>query len=232
MRTVFAILLISIAALNSNAQTVLMEQDVNEDTLISKWGPNKLHYESGYMAYYMPVGNVMGSDSVSLKDGASLMVDYGMYGKIRVSQLYSLVGEMGYRLNTFSFKNDDKNVRYQRLVASNVHLGLFNRFNFDLKRGNVLGNYLEFGASADYAYATKSKIKRKAEDTDSYQSTKLVVSGPTYINRFNYYAEAHLGFGAFVITGSYRFSDFLNKDMTGYNMPRLNLGLRIDFGGE
>jgi len=103
-------------------------------------------------------------------------------------------------------------------LGSNVYF----RINFT-RRGNYLGNFLDFGASVDWTFAMRHFTKEKTDNI----ITKTRSRGYDYYNPLNYHVFARIGFNRYVLSGSYRLSDvFKNK----YNYPELakiTVGLEI-----
>lgn len=212
----------------SQAQTIELEQDVNQDTVISKFGKNKKHYFSSYFGFGITPGQLE-TDSVQLKSGESTKLTYGFYYKYRVAEPYSILFSLSYGLSQFEFETPD-NFKYNQLNVNDVELEFANRFNFG-KRGNTIGNYLELGISGDYVFATKQRTKQIIEDpTVSYKTRKIELTGLSYITKPNYTAHARFGSNKYVITADYRLSDLTNENIN-FDLPPLTIGFRLDFGG-
>ena len=211
-----------------NAQTVLMEQDVNQDTIIPEFGKNRKHYFSSFVGVSI-LPTQIDSDSVQLKTGNSTLVTAGFYYKYKVSKVYSLVGSFYYGQSVYKFETE-KDVKYNKLKANDVRLELANRFNFG-KRGNVVGNYIELGVSGSYVYSTKLQTKRIVDDPSvNYETLELELTGLKYIQKPNYSVHARLGFNKIAITADYRLSDLTDETLS-YDLPPLAVGVRLDFGG-
>ena len=210
------------------AQSVVMEQDVNKDTIVRNFGKNRSHYIGTHMSFGILSGQI-DSDSVQLKDAESSRFNWGIYYKARVSNIYSVVLSADYHFTQFDFTSPE-DTKYDRLNMSDLGLDLANRFNFG-KRGNAIGNYLELGASIDYTVHTKRESKQVLDDESlDYKSRKMEFTGLRYVNPLNYYAHARLGFNKFVLTADYRLSNVM-KDNVGFNLPPLYFGFRLDMGG-
>jgi hypothetical protein len=107
-----------------------------------------------------------------------------------------------------------------------------NRFNFG-KRGNRVGNYLELGAFGQYAFMVRKKVLTENEDKDAnFKSEKSTFTAPYEINRLNYYADARIGFGHYVVYGRYLLSDILNEKANGGQLPAITVGFMYDIGAK
>ncbi len=212
----------------SEAQTIELAQDVNEDTVISKFGKNRKHYFSSYFGFGITPGQVE-TDSIQLKSGESTKLTYGFYYKYKVAEPYSILFALSYGLSQFEFETPD-DFKYRRLNVNDVELEFANRINFG-KRGNTIGNYLELGISGDYVFGTKLLSKQIIDDpTVNHKARKVELTGLSYINKPNYTAHARFGSNKYVITADYRLSDLTNDDIN-FDLPPLTIGFRLDFGG-
>lgn len=228
IKTVVAGVCFLAMTLTSNAQTIELEQDVNQDTVISKFGKNRKHYFSSYFGFGLTPGQVE-TDSIQLKSGESTKLTYGMYYKYKVAEPYSLLFALSYGLSQFEFETAN-NFKYNRLNVNDVELEFANRFNFG-KRGNTIGNYLEVGISGDYVFRTKQLTKQMIDDPSvNHTARKVELTGLSYINKPNYTAHARFGSNKYVITADYRLSDLTN-DNINFDLPPLTIGFRLDFGG-
>lgn len=234
--TVIILWILSLA-ISVQGQEIVLEEDVNKDTVEGTYGRNLTNFSAAYAGYGMVIGDFTGTNPLqSLKKGRSIYLDFGMYYKRKLNNLYSVTGEFGYRLNVFSYSISDPlmspvplvTYKYSRLVISNAHAGIFNRFNYG-KRGNRIGNYIAIGATMDYGYLNKVKEKYESADSSSSRTEKVVRSQNDFINRLAYHGEVQLGFDKIVLTGAYRLNDLIKKN-EGYQLPPLVIGFRFDLG--
>lgn len=210
------------------AQDVLMEQDVDQDTVISDYGKNKSRYFGSTFGMSVPVEDISGSES--LERGSSYMVHYGVYYKMKINNAYSLLVQAAYQRPIYSLKVSSPDVRYQELVLNNASLALMNRFNFG-QRGDFIGYYLALGASADYTLRNKMRSKTDAVDPASdFKFYKVEQFDLNYINKLTYNAEVQIGINKWVLFGKYRLTDAIDKDKTGFQLPQTTVGVLFDFG--
>ncbi len=211
-----------------SAQVVELEQDVNEDTVVSKFGKNRKHYVSSYFDFGITPGQLE-TDSVQLKPGESTKFAYGIYYKYKVAKPYSILASLRYSMSQFEFETAE-DFKYNRLNVNTVELEFANRFNFG-KRGNTIGNYVEIAISGDYVTGTKQLTKQTIDDPSvNHKTRKIELTGLSYINRPNYTAHARIGSNKFVLTADYRLSDLTNENIN-FELPPLTIGFRLDFGG-
>jgi hypothetical protein len=71
------------------------------------------------------------------------------------------------------------------------------------------------------------------EDKDAnFKSEKSTFTAPYEINRLNYYADARIGFGHYVVYGRYLLSDILNEKANGGQLPAITVGFMYDIGAK
>jgi hypothetical protein len=216
----------------SFAQSTMLEQDVNQDTIIEKKGPNRLYFTSSYISAGSIFGNSTADSSVEMATAKSWEFKFGFSFKIRANNFYSVVLNTDYSRQAFFYEPQKEDVKYDKLIMNNLGLGVMNRFNFG-KRGNRVGNYLEVGASGQYGYMVREKILTEKHDKDAeYKSLKASFNSPNYVNRFNYYGDVRLGFGHYIVYGRYLLSDILNDKANGAQLPALTVGLMYDIGAK
>lgn len=211
---------------SSQAQTIVLEQDVNMDTAVSDYGKNRRNFLGTWVGIGMNVGQT-DNDSIELKTGSDRFT-FGVYYKRKVAKVYSVLLSANYTVSEYKFKVPD-DIKYNNLRVNEVNAEFGNRINFG-KRGNVIGNYLELGISGIYVFHTKLESKQKIDDDlVQYSSRKTELTGLKYVEKVNYSVHARLGINKFAITADYRLSD-LTTDGVSYNLPPLTLGIRLDFG--
>jgi hypothetical protein len=214
------------------AQSTMMEQDANQDTIIEKRGPNRLYFTSSYISLGSILVNSTSDSSIEMATGKSWEFKYGVSFKIRANNFYSVVLNTDYSRQAFHYEPQDENDRYNKLILNNFGLGIMNRFNFG-KRGNRVGNYLELGASGQYGFMVRKKVLTENDDKDlDYKSLKSTYNSPNYVNRLNYYGDVRLGFGHYIVFGRYLLSDILNEKAKGAQLPALTLGFMYDLGAK
>jgi hypothetical protein len=227
IRVLLVVLFVSSINL-SEAQTIELQQDVNEDTTVSTFGKNRKHYFSNFIGFGVTPGQVE-TDSIQLKSGESTKFTYGFYYKYKMTEWYSILASLTYGFSQFEFETAD-DIKYNRLNVSDVSLELADRINFG-KRGNRIGNYLELGLSGNYVFGTKQVTKQIIDDPMvNHKKRKIELSGMSYINKLNYSAHARFGMNKFVLTADYRLSDLTN-DQINFDLPPLTIGMRLDLGG-
>jgi hypothetical protein len=232
-RTTFLSLMMLISAAASS-QHVLLEQDVNADTIQETSGPNLKKYTHLYASYGLVLGETEG-DSAEIKIGNSSQFAMGVRYKRRLSNFYAIGFDLSYNITTFHMEQDSAKLLpdtllhdKEKLASNNVTLQLYNRFNFG-KRGNHIGNYLDIGGYGEWAFS----ITHSTKDTDDRakvlgaKTTKTTNKGLKYTAPFNYGLVARIGIGKLAFFGKYRFSDMFVSKYDYPELPRLVIGLEI-----
>lgn len=210
------------------SQNVILEQDVNADTVIPDFGKNRRHFTSVFFDVGFPVGQTSGGDSIpTILMGASWNFRYGLSYKLRLSNFYSLLGQVSYQRSAYHF-DTEKPVSSGKLVFNDVAAEFSNRFNFD-RHGDYTGYYLELGISGAYTFMNKYKSTADADDKAVFKKIRTSLHGLDYVEPLAYAAHARLGFNRYVLFGEYRISDKLKPEV-GYQLPPLSVGFRISFG--
>jgi len=233
---VFSLLLLF--AFDSSAQRVIIEQDVNADTAVPTVGKNRKNFWGSFVDVGMAVGESTGDSAPSTLIGKSWSFKYGMYYKRKISNWYSILGQLVYKRAAYNYNVDDlnpdqENLKSSKLVMNNVTGEFSNRFNFG-KRGDNIGYYVEIGASADFNFMNKEKwvyTDQGGMDGSYFETTKLTYHDLSYIEALAYNAHLRFGFNKIVVFGDYRLTDrFKATDRMNYQVTPLMVGLRLDFG--
>ncbi|KAF5032883.1 hypothetical protein DSECCO2_612530 [anaerobic digester metagenome] len=162
----FLFLLIVSAAM---AQYPVLDETVNPyDTLRPETGPNGKRFFNSFVGWHFAIP-YEATDAAPVKPFSSSGLRVGWMWKHRISNFLSV----GYLLdfNTYSFvysQTDAKTFpdslihQSQSIGLTTLGTGLYLRFNFDTRRGNYIGHYLDAGAYADWipgrSHAWRDKI--------------------------------------------------------------------------
>ena len=222
------ILFLLLAPIITLGQTILLEQDIINDSIPENVGPNLKHFSHTYINY----GSIIGSTSNDMEIGKSYEFSSGLRYKYKVSGFYALGFNLSYNMQSFRIKNPNfiSGIFYdkEKLVLNNFEIELYNRFNFG-KRGNVIGKYIDIGAYGNYAFVTKHYLRINNEDDPLATSkfTEIINRKLEYTNSINYGITARVGWEWFALYGKYRFSDIINSTSLMGEMPRLTVGVEL-----
>jgi hypothetical protein len=223
------IILFFISISESRSQTMILQVDRAKDSIPGIHGPNLKRF----VHFFMSVGFVAGSDERGARINYFNSMEYalGVRWKYKISSVYSLGHEWKLNNNIYKLKQEEGKILpdtsisdAERLQFYALQVGFYNRFNFDPKRGNYIGNYLDIGIRAEWDYAISHIVKNDLPDGSNVKSS---VSSLPYVNRFNYSVFGRIGLNKVLVYASYRLSDLFKPNYHYPELPRLNVGIEL-----
>lgn len=224
----FLFLLIVSAAM---AQYPVLDETVTPfDTLRPETGPNGKHFFNSFLGWHFAIP-YESNDAAPVKPFSSSGLRVGWMWKHRISNFLAV----GYLLdfNTYSFvysQTDAKTFpdslihKSQSIGLTTIGTGLYLRFNFDTRRGNYIGHYLDAGAYLDWIPG-RSLAYRDEIDFDQVQRSRI--SRLHYVEKYQYGLYAAIGLNKFTIFGRYRLSDVIKAPYHSAELPRLSVGIGL-----
>jgi hypothetical protein len=218
----------------TRADHVLVSQEVDTSGKIAKFGPNRLFFISPYAHFaFMPGPQVYGAQT----NWWSSSFGYGLRAKLKLFYWNSIVLDAIYRGDRYSMRQNtpklaplttQSHVR-ERISLSNFSIAFCDRINFR-KRGNVLGNWLDFGVYGDNVFRSTNVFVDEHYDSNSpagyrHKQKTTLVRLP-YIETINYGFTLRWGgeFGSFFV--QYRVNDIFNYDSpNNRDLPKLMIGM-------
>lgn len=213
---------------------VLVSQEVDTSGKISKYGPNRLFFMSFYSHFgFMPGPQVYGAQT----NWWSTSLAYGLRMKLKLFYWNALVMDVTYRYDRYSIRQNtpklpplgtSQHVR-ERISLHNFSVAFCDRINFR-RRGNVLGNWMDFGVYADNIFrSTNVFVDRHYDSNDpagrSYKVKSTIVGLP-YIEKINYGVTVRVGgeFNSFFM--QYRVNDLFNYNSPNdRDLPKIIVGM-------
>lgn len=230
MKSLFLLVTGVILASGIQAQSVLLERDMNESVYVKKKGPNKDHFFHLYYNYESFVGDKSGQPYdlwYSYRDYAGLR----NYNRIAGRYLMGLALEFGWE--SFNVKQNEQKTFpstgiHKREVLSTTNLGLeyFNRFLIT-RRENSLGVWIDAGIYGNMNLGSRHVIKDKLASTEEARYHKEINRGLKYVNPWEYGIRARLGYKKIGLTGTYRLSDWYSGENSTLEPSRISLGLEL-----
>ena len=210
--------------------TVLFEHKT--DSLPDKWGPNRKYYSS----IAITIATSFGDKHEGLHTKFSFPVFVTAYKlKQKLSNTFSFTYQAGIKIRNYVLANDvsfpdayllgiAKKHAKERMnfVDANTEANL--RINFDPKRGDILGNYLELGTYASYIPYNETVIKDKGPGSLIIKTHYIY---PPYINPFEYGFQARLGHNNLALECSYRASNLFYSSYHAPEITRLIFGIHL-----
>jgi hypothetical protein len=212
----------------AEAQTMLLHVDRAVDSLPQRHGQNLPRFSQ----LYAQGGFVAGPDEAGarIKYGNSMDFAIGFRTKYKLSGFYSLGWELELRGILYRLVQDSGKVvpntllnERELLSVSVVQVGIYQRFNFDPKRGNHMGTYLDLGASAGYQ-VMQNILRNKLPDGSVANSS---ITKVPYDNNLSLRLNVRLGHGHAALYGSWVLTDQFKSSYGFPELPRLTVGLEL-----
>jgi hypothetical protein len=212
----------------------LLDEPVNYD-FKKDYGPNGKNYFQGYSSFAFMAGP---SDTgVGINYGLSNEGAFGWRYKRRLTGMFSLVGDLGFRTAQFNISQPKKNYfldttfwhrsavehKKERLGYFSIDLGGFIRINFDPRRGDYLGHYLDLGATGSYLFSNRYITL----DDQRNARVKTRFTRMPYTNPFQYELTGKLGFNILALVVKYRPTDIFKPEYKFPEFSRFLIGLEI-----
>lgn len=224
-----------------HAQAILLEQEVNADTVPMTFGPNARHFLHSVMRYGFIFGNPDASGAATRPFNANEF-SVALRYKRRFSNFYSLGFDVLYSVTNYHLKQDSsKRVpnpvlhKKEKIAFNNLGLELFNRFNIG-KRGNILGNFMDIGGYGEYGASIRHFYRDEFAAPLAGSSVQEVTNKSLrYVNSLNYGGMIRIGSNRYALVGKYRISDVFKKSYlapTGLpypELPRIIVGVELGF---
>lgn len=226
----FILLFILLFTSAAFGQTVLIDMDKTKETQFreERNGQNLAHFNQ----FYFRFGAVLPPDEkgAPIVYGTSVDLNFGFRKKYKVSGHYALGWELEINWTDYKLKQSKEKAfpdstlnKRERLDMSSFGLGLFQRLNFDPKRGNTIGKYIEVAIHGRFAYY---ELMRKNDLPDGSR-VKAVISGLPYTLPFQANASVRLGIGHFALYANYRLTELFKSRYNYPSMPNLTAGIEI-----
>ena len=228
MKKTILFICVILFSVSSYAQEVILEEKVDSEKKEKKKGANKRNFDHLYfgLKYPMPPNNE-GSEVIFHK---SPVWEFGYRYKFRVSNHYAIGANISYECRRFRLDQVDSKITpnsdlfdEEMLRSRSFNLGLYNRINFDKRRGNKVGNFLDLGAYGGYITSTIHRTEIEEDNAEHVSTYKKL----EYMEKLKYGVFANIGFGRYVVTANYRLSNVFKEDSGYPEMPALFVGLQM-----
>ena len=227
------LIIIVLISVSGTSQTVLLEQHVDSDTTKENYGPNLKHYLFTALGSNFAAGK---SSAVGLpiRYGSAGEITWGVKYKNRLNNTFSWGLGINYTAQYFPLEQDSSktypnNILHdkERLTFNNLGGDLFARINFNKRRGNVIGTYVDLGGYIDWVFLTKHYTKDKSPSGSISKSIEVTQTGITTVNSFNYGTTAKFGYKSIAFVAKYRWSDMFISQHNIPEFPRFMFGIEL-----
>lgn len=219
------------ASAAAQAQQVMVQANVAEDTLKNSFGPNRKLFVHSYVGYGLVAG--AGGSGAAVRYGfPSYEVQAGARCKRRFSQTFALNLDARYAYLRYALaQNDQKTLptsaqhRAENLALHQLQAEISLRLNAG-RRGNAIGRYLDLLAWGSWAAATRHETDD--EPAPGIGSVETIEAGLPYLRRFGGGVGARLGSDRYAVVARCRLSSVFVDDYAAWpELPRWILGLEI-----
>lgn len=230
MRIIGLILLMLMLAAPVSGQDILLSEDLRGDTLVPGFGMNRKNFGHFFVGVQKFAG-IPEVDSDEFNYSASWAIGCGYRYKRKFSQVLSGVAE--WQLKRLAFYPEQWDMLQtsgsaetveQKLVFLQTGLAAYQRFNYDKRRGNYVGRYIDVGVYGDWSFNTRHIYcyqNAAGEDVRTREGSL------DYIQPFEWGVLMRLGFNNLAFTSSCRLSDHFSKSSGIGEMPRFLIGIEL-----
>ncbi|MDQ2769070.1 MAG: hypothetical protein M3Y54_01040 [Bacteroidota bacterium] len=215
----------------AQAQQVLVQANVADDTLKTTFGPNRRYFGHGYVGY----GQVGGPA------GPGAAVRYGHYSselrlggrlKVRLNQTLAVHTDLAYAFQRFELAQQaaktipspalhERETFSLHQVAADAGL----RLNYG-RRGNTVGRYLDLLAGGSWVAASSHSTSEVPGP--GVASREVTEHGLAYFRRWSGSTSARLGFDRYALTARYRLTPTFTAAYAGWpELPRWVFGVEL-----
>lgn len=218
---------------NTIAQEVILENDVDE-LYADSTGPNMRSYGHLYACWNFCAQQSEGEGG-DIMPGRSFIFKTGYRHKFKLSPVFAVGMGVNYSFNHYLLKDDSTKIfptakiyDKERFRLHNLGFEAYVRINFDKRRGNYLGKYMDLGGYFTWIYAANNLvITNEYNDSTHSNITRIKYVSLNYVEPYSYGLTARIGYNKIALTADYRISDMFKPDFNFPEMPRLTVGFEF-----
>ena len=225
-RIIFIALLF--ASANAFTQEILLEQNVNSDSIRPSRGPNLKNFSHFYIGLGFPINT--NEDVTYTKFGSSTNIDFGFRYKRKFTNFFATGFDLGIGSTTYNLSQDVPKTVPDTIINEKEKFRIFSvspsaylRFNFG-RRGNYVGNFLDLGTYGDWNIR---KLHFTINKNEQDEKVKVETTRLDYMENFSYGFLARAGSNRYVVTAKYRMSDIFKSSYAIPELPRLTVGVEV-----
>jgi hypothetical protein len=241
MKQIILTLFVLAIASNASAQQPILSMNVEEmenNVYDSDFGPNRRRYNHPYVGFGVTydIYEPGFADNVAMGlPNRSFMFSSGYTSKLKLSRIFAL--GFDYSLNAKNISvtqigqisqiNDVNTFNREKFSFFNLGTAPWLRINFDRKRGDILGKYIDLGGYANWHFAHRHRLKHKSGHWTGRSNKIQTNYKPDYVNNYEYGVVFKIGLGNFIFYNQIRLSKQLN--LNGIDLPRFTSGMMLAF---
>lgn len=212
-------------------QEVLIFEDLRGDTLLPKFGMNRDHFGHMFFGFYKIAGTPeLTSDTMDV--WRSWAFDCGYRYKRRFSQVLSAGAEFGLKKMSYAVRHwemlqtpEATEINKHKMIFLQTGLSLYQRFNYDKRRGNYVGNYIDLGIYCDWNWNVRQLYYYQ---NNTGEKVRLRKSNLNYIHPFDLGVLMRFGFNKLAVKTTYRLSHHFKETSSIGELPKFSFG--VEFG--
>lgn len=226
------------------SQVIVLKETVSDDVAEDDYGfgPNRKSFNHPYFGLGSFLGlyshDGKGDDieptqffqSVDLTVGTRF---YSNWGKVFAGVVDPEIGVSILRLkakDSMSLPVSSVSLKKAKYLFSKVGLNLALQINFQPKRGNQLGTYIQLGGYGGLNWVRRFIANYNADASVYEKSYKLSLKRLRYINRWEYGPLFRWGRSNFLLFAKYRLSNSITSSFSGnkfQELPRFTVGVQL-----
>jgi hypothetical protein len=228
---VFTALLLAVLAPAAQAQQVLVQGNVAEDTVKNSFGPNRHYFGHLYVGYGLVAGPAGAGAEIRTGLRSAELRGGGRF-KVRFTQALAATLDLGYGYLRYDLAQNTQKLVPNPSLHGREMLGLHRlysevglRLNVG-RRGNAVGSYLDLLASGGWVAGTSHTTED--DPAPGISSVETTEYGLPYLRRWTTGVGARLGFDRYALTARYRTSAAFASGYAAWpELPRWVLGVEI-----
>lgn len=231
--TLFMLILLT-NMMHVQAQEVLLENETEDLYDVPKTGKNRQKYSHFYGSYGAHV-QIEPTEGLKTNPLLSYQFQLGFRQKFKISGFYAMGFDYAITWDRYRIVQDDANIfpdnvthKKEMFGQNALKLGYYNRFNFDFKRGDHIGKYLDLGIWGNWVFVSKYVQWDEYENAvNGATRSKTTFRGINFDEPFQWGVQARLGFNRYVLFGSYRMSETFKEAYKDLDPGRLLIGIEL-----
>lgn len=219
-----------------SAQEILLENETEGLYDVPKTGKNRRFYNHFYGSYGAFIQTET-TEGLKTNPWLSYQFTIGSRQKFKLSGFYAMGLDFAISWNRYRIVQDENNVfpdalnhKKEVFGQNGLSVEYFNRFNFDYKRGDHIGKYLDLGVWGSWVFMSKQVVWDEYDGLVAGASrSKTIYRGLDYDKPFQWGLKARLGFDKLVFFAAYRmsslFTDRFDNELISLDPGRLVIGI-------
>ena len=212
------------------AQTVVIAENVEQQSEKSRYGMGRLHYRHLYMGFGFAAGSPLQSGA-ELVNRRSPMLEYGMRYRLQYASFLALGADLGLRRQSWFIRQqagkripDTLAYDKEKLVFVALQGAVYQRIHFGA-RGDHIGRFADLGVFSQWFFHQR----HVTHENTGNQSVRIRRIGLDYAENLSYGLFARIGYQNLALKLQYRLSEAF---VSSFDLPEpspWHISLEIGF---